>query len=359
MSHPQSIPKLEGRLPSLDGWRAISIALVLFAHSTVPLTWHDIAHYCGSLGVRFFFVISGFLITWLLLREGHRRNNVSLINFYARRVIRIFPVYYIYLCACWILDSAGILNAGPPSQQWFNIFFLANYGPCEGVTGVLWSLGVEEQFYLIWPVVFTGFQFFVRKKAPLAALAAIIALAPLMRVLSLLSGQNESTHLLLHRFSFIFHMDILAWGCAGAVISWNWPDVTRFIVRHVTSVFVFSTILIALPYVSRGIDGLGIETVFGPSLQACGFILLVFASTAKPEYLPFRPLNTDPLVWLGMISYSLYLWHSLFCSASTSKILSNLGIPQSLWVIISVTIAAASYHLLESPLLRLRRAYRS
>ena len=359
MPHAPSIPQLEGRLPSLDGWRAISIALVLFAHSGMPHTWHDIAFYCGSLGVRFFFVISGFLITWLLLREGHRRNEVSLINFYVRRVIRIFPVYYIYLCACWILDGAGILNAGPHSQQWFNIFFLANYGPCEGVTGVLWSLGVEEQFYLLWPIVFTGFHFFLKKKAPLAALAVIIALAPMMRVLIHLSGLNESTHLLLHRFSFIFHMDILAWGCAGAVISWNWPGVPRFIVRHVSSLFVFSAILIALPYVAREIDGLGIETVFGPSLQAFGFILLVLASTAKPGFLPFRPLNAGPLVWLGVISYSLYLWHSLFAPVSASKILSILGVPQSLWVIISVAIAATSYHLVESPLLRLRRSYRS
>lgn len=355
MSQTPSIPQLEGRLPSLDGWRAISIGLVLFAHSRVSPAWHDLAFYCGSLGVRFFFVISGFLITWLLLREGTRRNEVSLINFYARRVIRIFPVYYVYLGTCWLLDAAGLLNAGPQWQQWFNFFFLANYGPCEGVTGVLWSLGVEEQFYLVWPVVFTLFHFFLKKKAALAALATVIALAPLMRAVGLLNGLSESTHFLFHRFSFIFQMDILAWGCAGAVIAWNWPGVTKFIVRHTVPVFVFSTILIVLPYAARGIDGLGIETVFAPSLQACGFILLILASTAKPEFLPFRPLNTGPIVWLGVISYSLYLWHSLF----TSDLLSNCGVPQDLWIFISIAVAAASYHLLESPLLRLRKSYRS
>jgi peptidoglycan/LPS O-acetylase OafA/YrhL len=122
-------------------------------------------------------------------------------------------------------------------------------------------------------------------------------------------------------------------------------------------VLVFSTALIGLPYAARGIDRLRIETVFAPSLQAYGIILLILASTAKPDFLPFpfRPLNTGTIVWLGVISYSLYLWHSLF----TSDLLSNLGLSQDLLIFISISVAAASYHLLESPLLRLRKSYRS
>lgn len=78
-------------------------------------------------------------------------------------MIRSFLVYYIYLSTCYILDGAGLLNAGTRSQQRLNFFFFANYGPYEGVTGVLWSLGVEKQFYMVWPVAFTLLRFFLKK----------------------------------------------------------------------------------------------------------------------------------------------------------------------------------------------------
>ena len=167
MGIARNITKNSGRLPSLDGLRALSIGLVLFAHSHPPEKFEKVAFYCGNLGVRIFFVISGFIITWLLLQEAKSNGGISLKDFYIRRIARIFPAYYTYLAVVFFLDRAGLLNGGSNIQRILNILFLANYGPCEGPTGVLWSLGVEEQFYLLWPGVFVIFRLFKEKKKKL------------------------------------------------------------------------------------------------------------------------------------------------------------------------------------------------
>ena len=145
--------KTSTKLPSLDGWRAVSIGLVLVQHSTMaagfpPALTPWIKRFdLGSLGVQFFFVISGFLITWLLLQEQARHGRISLKHFYLRRALRILPVYFFYLFVLGCLtryEQPGYLWAA-------NLTFTTNYfWPPEG-TAHFWSLGVEEQFYLLWP----------------------------------------------------------------------------------------------------------------------------------------------------------------------------------------------------------------
>jgi peptidoglycan/LPS O-acetylase OafA/YrhL len=146
------------KLPSLDGWRAVSIALVLIAHSKYAAGFpamlgsaldgfnaNGIAP--GSLGVRFFFVISGFLITWLLLQEQAKHGVISLKHFYLRRALRILPVYFLYLFVLGFLT-----HYSQPASDWLtNLTFTTNYFWPPEPTAHLWSLGVEEQFYLLWP----------------------------------------------------------------------------------------------------------------------------------------------------------------------------------------------------------------
>ncbi|MCU1261348.1 MAG: acyltransferase 3, partial [Bryobacterales bacterium] len=135
----------------LNGLRAISVFLVIIYHS-------GFENAPGGLGVLMFFVISGFLITWLLLKENTRKGTVSLKRFYARRSFRIFPAFYAYALLTVILLAAFHKRINVP-QTMASLFYLANYYQAlNGDPGTAfshtWSLGIEEQFYLFWPLLF-------------------------------------------------------------------------------------------------------------------------------------------------------------------------------------------------------------
>ena len=352
MEIARNITKSSARLPSLDGLRALSIGLVLFAHSHPPEELQKLAFYCGNLGVRIFFVISGFIITWLLLEEEKSSGAVSLKNFYIRRTARIFPAYYAYLAAVFLLDHAGLINSGSTIQKLLNILFLANYGPCEGPTGVLWSLGVEEQFYLFWPGIFMIFKLFKKKKVALTILLGVILFSPALRGINTLFWKNQETYFWLHRFSFLFQMDIIAWGCFGAIAAFHWAQAVQYLTKYGVLVLLFALSIITIPYSARKFDGYGIETVFGPSLEGLGALLIIIVSVSKSDLFLFRILNLKPVIWLGTISYSLYLWHSIF----TGNLLPQCGISQNFWLLASFGAAMISYYFIELPFVRYRKS---
>src|SRR5256885_10455621 len=141
----------KSHLASLDGIRAVAVSLVVLYHLNLPGV-------PGGMGVLIFFVLSGFLISWLLLKEEERFGHISLKLFYARRTLRIFPAFYVYwflIIALWIISSRHIFRA----QALSSFFYVSNYyqaifgDPNTGLSHT-WSLGVEEQFYLLWPICF-------------------------------------------------------------------------------------------------------------------------------------------------------------------------------------------------------------
>jgi len=177
------------RLPSLDGWRAVSIIMVLGYHAAMASPDSESPVFSmffdGNLGVRFFFVISGFLITWLLLKESKQTGKVSLNNFYVRRFLRIFPVYFVYVLVLFGLQLFAKFKETPAG--WLGMLtFTRNF--TDGLTANgsmgsahLWSLSVEEQFYLLWPglYVLVCHRSF-RLKAALLAIPIITA--PIFRI---------------------------------------------------------------------------------------------------------------------------------------------------------------------------------
>jgi peptidoglycan/LPS O-acetylase OafA/YrhL len=178
----------KGRLPSLDGLRALSIMLVLGEHSTVtdrfPGSWDSAFKWLfdSTMGVRFFFCISGFIITYLLIGEYDRTGSIGLRRFYTRRAVRILPVYYVFLGT---LASLAILT--PWNQRawaWFgNLTFTTNLFGVVRPSGHLWSLAVEEQFYLTWPgILALCISRQPRHRTAILLLGGMIALAPLARV---------------------------------------------------------------------------------------------------------------------------------------------------------------------------------
>ncbi|MDB6072774.1 MAG: putative acyltransferase, partial [Verrucomicrobiaceae bacterium] len=222
------------RLPSLDGWRAISLVLVLGSHTAITAGTPPLAAkvlnrvFDGALGVRFFFVISGFLITWLMMVENQRTGTVSLRHFYVRRALRILPVYLVFLGVlaglqwCTPLHQSAALWVG-------NLTFTTNFLYEPGMNGHqsahLWSLAVEEQFYLLWPVAFL----WLRGKEPLKVacwlVGGAVAVVLLNRWLERLP-EVMSTGLgrLFQEWSFFNSVDSLAMGCAAALLLGRYPQ---------------------------------------------------------------------------------------------------------------------------------------
>ncbi len=199
-------------LPALDGLRGIAVMLVIFYHSGAPVP--------GGLGVLIFFVLSGFLITWLLLKEWARHDGVSLRGFYARRTLRIFPAFYAYATASLILMLA-IHKAVDWHQFAASLFYANNYyqairGDPNTMLSHTWSLAIEEQFYLLWPFTFA---YVLRKNFGLArSLMGGIGVIWCYR-LFLVFGLHISHGYIYEAFDT--RADSLLIGCLLAVVLWE------------------------------------------------------------------------------------------------------------------------------------------
>ena len=170
------------RIPSLDGFRAISILMVCYGHLSgtrnFPVSIVEYGRWCGDvahLGVLVFFVISGFLITSLLMSEHEMTDAVSLKRFYLRRIVRIFPAFYAFIL---VMAVATLLGAAQLTGRDFAyaLTYTVNFEPNRALQiGHLWSLSVEEQFYLLWPLTLLLLR---ERRALFVAVAAICATKP-------------------------------------------------------------------------------------------------------------------------------------------------------------------------------------
>lgn len=353
------------RLPSLDGWRAISIILVLGSHCPrTPgfppglkgvFSWFD-----GDLGVRCFFVISGFLISWLLSSEADRHGSISLTRFYIRRALRILPVYFAYMAVLWILHLTTPFNQ--PTTTWLaNFTFTTNFFEATWSSGHLWSLSVEEQFYLLWPFLFVAFGLTRNFKVALKILAVPILVAPVWRIMTYKNLYPADLHVLFTHFSFFNYFDCLAIGCLCAVFMRNRNSEVRSLYSQwPKGITVLATGLILLPYLMGylPIPGRVIVAVTA-SVQALGFALLMLQSIFLPELGFYRVLNTRWMRHLGVLSYSIYIWQMLFCTSPETFGLGHtwwLSFPG--WLVPVFIVAHLSYYCLEMPFFQLRSWFR-
>ncbi len=354
------------RLPSLDGWRALSILLVLGGHCTYtagfPPGLRDgfVAVFDGALGVRFFFCISGFLITYLMLQEADRTGRMSLRDFYVRRTLRILPVYFLFLAVLFGLQQFTPLKLS--SAEWFSsLTFTVNFGSKQWVNGHLWSLAVEEQFYLCWPVVFALGGLAASRQRVLAVLAVPILVTPGLRVLchlKLLPGAGWSCELL---HALLVHVDVLAIGCVGAVIYKDHSEtLRRWLCSRPGLVSGLAVSLIILPLVLQRHFLAGFFTVpLAVPCETLGFVTLMLQSVLLPGWGVYRVLNSAVACQLGVLSYSLYIWQQLFCAPPATYGLEQawwLAFPG--WLVPALGVAALSYYGFERPFLSLRARFR-
>jgi peptidoglycan/LPS O-acetylase OafA/YrhL len=342
---------LGNHLPSLDGLRAISIALVFIGHvsgtkNLGPLTALSFLGNVGHFGVVIFFVISGFLITRLLIQEHHKTGHVSLTRFYARRALRIFPASYAYIGIMGLLSALGIISLARHDLL-FSVLYLVNYKLDRSwFIGHLWSLSVEEQFYLLWPLAFTILG---RSKRWAWGAAAFVVLGPVARILGWLFLRH-TPYVDLEMFPMV--ADSLATGCLLAVLR-NWLERQELYLRlfHWLPSLVMVVIVLTL---NRFMHYTVVNTL-GFVLINILLAILIHRSVYCWRDTWGRFLNCKPVRTVGLLSYSLYLWQQPFLDKESNSWIASF--PQN--ILLAISAATLSYLLLEKPLLKLRGRLRS
>lgn len=352
------------RIRSLDGMRAISIMMVLINHAgstmhsrvihTVP--FQLLAD--GSLGVKIFFVISGYLITKLLLIERKKTGQISLKDFYLRRIFRIFPVFYLYIIVAILLKCFFIptlfddwaLVGGASAYLWnyLHLFNLQTLAKDNGLWffGHFWSLAMEEQFYLIWPIMLSRINDYSLKKIVIG----ILLLMPFLRVATYFfmpDSRGQIEMMLQTGGNTIFT------GCLGALIentTFFKEKVSKIIYNKIIIFFIAIFLFVVSPLLF--IYFKGAYKVPGSSLDNLCVIILLFWSVYVPSKIS-NFLNTKVMVQIGILSYSLYIWQQLFLTRRIHFWVNQF--PQNLFVVFAV--AFISYYLIEKPILRLKNRF--
>jgi peptidoglycan/LPS O-acetylase OafA/YrhL len=354
-------PKVSERIPSLDGLRAVSILLVLVSHSTLsmPPALADHPHFWlfaanSQLGVRTFFVISGLLITSLLVRDFDEHGGVRIAAFYGRRVRRIFPAFYTYILVLALLVALHVVRSPATSDFVTAATFTWNYGHIwypgnfEGrfLLGQFWTLAVEEQFYLLWPVTLAMAGLVRARTIAVILLAAM----PLVRVAAyfLWPAARAASAELLQSTADCLMVGVIIALSAGTprfealvarLTRTPWPSLAAVVVATVVSPLLKS--MFGGPYLLAA----------GWTIDSLCIGLVVLYLTRLPGCTAGRILNSRPFVAIGVLSYSLYLWSMLFFSGVNRTWTGTFPVGY----VMTVLAATLSYHLVEKPILRMGR----
>ena len=338
---------------SLDGIRAAAILAVIWHHTTTPIGWLPMTAR-GFLGVDFFFALSGFLIVMLLLRERDRNGDISLKNFYMRRTLRIFPVYYGLLFVLMIVFGLIARNSetGAEILRWmpFYLTYTSNFVNDETLLTVAWSLATEEQFYLVWPPLE---KFIGRFTYPILAILLIIN--QLINYEIILAEQHARLEVLQSTFTPIL-LGVLLAHLLHKKASYD-ALAKLFSNRWMTAVFVV-VLLILLNIFPVGSDISGTPRLL-IHIAMLGFL----ASCVLQENHVLKPaMSVAPLVRIGQISYGMYLFH-MFVVAVGSAVLGRLGLsglPLVLFVgtlIGTIIVAELSFRFYETPFNKLKHRW--
>ncbi len=345
-----------GHRPALDGIRGLAILLVFLSHASLQSMGG------GFVGVDLFFVLSGFLITALLLEEWRDTGRISLKSFYARRAIRLLPALVLMLITVVLVSSLiepRWKTAQFRTSGWMTLLYVANWFTVERKfpspeLAHTWSLSVEEQFYIVWPIILS---LLLRSRATKAAVlglvaASVVGVAGLRLFLWTTSGSWVRGY-----FGSDTHADGLLSGAMVAMImTWGWGPRSPGTIRVLNGVSTLALGLVPIFVVAvRPMDG---RLYDGGYLGVNLAIASVVMAAVSSPWAPLRLLLESAAVrWIGRISYGVYLWHMpAFWWVRRMQVPPGLrsGI---LAFILTLSIAAVSFYALERPLLRLKRRF--
>ena len=354
---PSQAPPPLGHRPGLDGLRAIAVGLVLLHHTGAILVRRWGQWFTGGfLGVDLFFVLSGFLITTLLLERRQRKEARPLLSFYARRALRLLPAVAALLVGNLLVTLVEQKGVGSAVESFVVVFsyttnwaLLYHFGNLSPDLSHLWSLAIEEQFYAIWPLVLLGTMTLGLTRRRLAWVCVALAVVAAIWRAALYQG-GESWLVVYIRTDA--RADALLIGAALALLR---PDL--LIERIPTGVRTAAggaalVLFIAVACVVHGDSG-GLY-LGGYTLVALLAGVLITVELAGPWAL--RPvLASRPMVYVGRLSYSLYLWHFLVFHVVDAHVADrSTALRIALGWGITAAVSAASFRLVERPALRVK-----
>jgi peptidoglycan/LPS O-acetylase OafA/YrhL len=343
---------LSRHVPELDGLRGIAIISVIVHHQLTPFSLPG-----GFLGVDLFFVLSGFLITTLLSEEFSRTKTISLRKFYMRRVLRLGPALFLYLLACLIVTYYTQLIEITRELKLigFALIYLTNWrmafgwDPVLDPTAIIWSLSIEEQFYLVWPLLFSGCLVLKLKRRFIIAGLVVSILSVMAHRYSLL---NAGSGLLRLYYGTDTRADALLTGCLLALLPVATIGVpARRYLNHLA--LIAAVALLCLIGTTHFEDQFLYRSGYTVVALLAGVVVMVAAHS--PPRILAAALRWPPLRWFGKISYGLYLWHWLVVR-STSFYYLGYWEPWAR-LALAVGIASFSFYLVEHPFNNLKSRF--
>ncbi len=345
-----------GQVAPFDGLRAVAVISVMLYHANVPYLPG------GFVGVDVFFVLSGFLITALLVQERDRFGRVDFMRFYARRSLRLFPALLAMMAVVTpilVLWPQGSLRSDSLATVPWTLGYLSNYlamvvDRSLGVFGHTWSLAIEEQFYLLWPPVLVAIlhRRSARGAAIFAATGAVVVAVG--RALVRFWFENvEFTYFPLHA-----RADALLIGCAGALLMTSAPaNTVARVTARLSKAAAGAAVVLALAALFGNIAS-GWMYVVGLPIVSLASVLVIAQLAGHSSSLVGRCLCLPPLMYLGTVSYGLYLWHfpifELVKDAQPDLAFRYLVVIQ---FAMSLAAASISYRFVERPFLSLKSRF--
>lgn len=345
-------------MPQLDGLRAVAVLMVFVSH-WVP--WpYQLSFPWGNFGVDMFFVISGLLITDILLRarrfieQGNQGLPFTLRQFYVRRFLRIFPLYYAFLLAYAMAAESPVNQLTPWLWTYtinlYRVFVDVNW---EGPISHVWSLSVEEQFYLVWPWVIL----LAPKRLLLPVLLLFCVIGPATKIILAMQGVSERPI----RFFTLSRFDPLAIGgvLAYLIHQRGLPTIAN---SRVAAGLLWTGAPLFLLVVGLRIFGIGSTNWMILELTSetllCGWVVLQAAHGLRGVV--GSVLASGPMVYLGRISFGLYLLHKpipLVLRELGFELGGPWGVNLFLFTAIAILVASVSWYAFERPIIRLKRHF--
>lgn len=368
---PQTLPSQEraggiGYMPVLDGLRALSVLMILGFHKLGPLTEKISKLVNGWISVDLFFLVSGFLITSILLKEQDKKGSFSLKNFYIRRWLRLCPAYYVFLgiMFVWMLfrgqhDFPAYLIAGAYLTNMDSVFAWGLLSPASGLLHT-WTLGVEEQFYLLWP----SFLRISGRKA-LGFCLSVCAIVYIWRLVLVATGASWVRVYV----GFDTRIDSIMFGVATCLL-WRQSALrekfTSYLSKSSVQVSIAGILLLFCHWLKHPGCGVRVEELllWGVKMPIVLVLicLLIVSLLANPSTLLGKVLSSKPLTWIGKLSYSIYLWHVVVSFPVVNSMIETWCFHRKYIVEIAnyascIGMASLSYYLIEQPFLKIKTKY--
>lgn len=342
------------RIAGLDGLRGVAVLCVLAVHTTPPIIES------GFFGVDVFFVLSGFLITSILLHELDETGAIDLRQFYIRRALRILPAIFAVIIAVLFYAAfaekdrlhALFMDAVAALLFYFNWVDAFHFKYMEFTH--FWSLSIEEQFYIVWPSILLVCMNFSKSNRMALLVLGIGVIGPeIGRVLLWPGASNNILY-----FRTELRIDALSWGALAAIIGVRGFHSREFFSKWKNIIAFISIIIIVTHLIFLTRPWTHFYLYYGAfSLVAIASAALIFCISFYPPRFIVSFLEFPPIKWIGVISYGLYLWHWPVFLLTQRYLAISAPFKNTVAIILSIILAAISFFLWERPFLQLKRHF--